>query len=89
MMTFKRNSLVGAALLLGATVTLSGCDPNQPPRVHANAYYDSMIWRDYYWPRPPVIIPPGPVHPIEPPIIAPPVVMPPIHIPDIPIPELF
>lgn len=71
-------------LLLGAlafsSLTLAGCDDvTTSGHVSYGVYYDSMMWNDYYRPRPPQSRPPRPVHPIAP---APPArPTPPIHRP--------
>ncbi|MCA0872385.1 hypothetical protein LCL97_16240 [Seohaeicola saemankumensis] len=76
-----------------SAVALSGCDPNAV-YTGGSVYYDSMLWNDYYYGRPPSRPPRPerpvkPVHPIAPvppprptpPIARPPVARPPIHRP--------
>ena len=69
--------LLGALALSG--LALAGCDTTTSGSVSYGVYYDSMMWNDYYRPRPPSSRPPRPVHPIAP---APPArPTPPIHRP--------
>lgn len=73
---------LGALALCG--LALAGCNTTTSGHVSYGVYYDSMMWNDYYRPRPPTNPPPGtrpprPVHPIAP---APPArPSPPIHRP--------
>lgn len=80
--------------MAGAALMLAACDPNAP-RTSSTAYYDSLLWHDYYRgcyrcgpPRP---TPPRPVHPIEPPFEPmPPMPMPPVSPPiAVPLPSAF
>ncbi len=64
-----KSVLVPVSLAVGV-LALSGCDYPSTGSSHAGVYYDSMMWNDYYRPRPPR--PPKPEHPIEPPQIKPP-----------------
>lgn len=81
-MTYHRKSGLVLALAGLAALTLSACDDTYVGgSVGVGVYYDSMMWHDYYNPRPPVRPQPPvrPVHPIAP---APPVrPTPPIHRP--------
>lgn len=67
-MKSKRYFLLRAmGLTLAGGLVLSACDdPYVSGGAHVGIYYDSMMWNDYYRPKPPR--PPGrPVHPIAPP----------------------
>ncbi len=72
--------------LAGAVLALSACDP-EAVSTGGSVYYDSMLWNDYYYGRPPGYRPPGgrpprPEHPIErPPRPTPLPARPPIHRP--------
>lgn len=86
-----------ALVLTGSVVGLSACDPattGVSGSVGVGVYYDSMLWNDYYYPRPvPPHHPPGtrPPPPNRPPasgpprpshpIARPPAARPPIHRP--------
>ncbi|MBB94553.1 MAG: hypothetical protein CML68_08125 [Rhodobacteraceae bacterium] len=71
-----------AALVAGATLVLSACEPVDGVHVSAGVYYDGLLWNDYYRPVPPVVHPrpPRPPRP-QPPIARPPRPKPPIHRP--------
>lgn len=86
-----KTSLVAVAAMVG----LSACE-GSGTSVPNSAYYDSMMWNDYYYgfperPNrpPPTPEPPKPVPPIarppvvRPPIARPPVARPPIHRPPV------
>ena len=74
--------------LAGAGLGLSACDPNATVTVGAGVYYDSVLWNDYYYgrPPPPASRPPRPPRP-TPPIARPPRPTPPIHRPPRPMPR--
>ncbi|WP_127111703.1 hypothetical protein [Shimia sediminis] len=79
------HKISGSKLFLGSLalsgLALAGCNTTTSGHVSYGVYYDSMMWNDYYRPRPPTTNPPPgrPVHPIAP---APPArPTPPIHRP--------
>lgn len=78
-----RKFLTSFGLVASLTV-LSACEPGTTS-ASASLYYDSVMWNDYYYGRPPVGVRPPrpPVHPVHPvpPIARPPHVRPPIHRP--------
>lgn len=75
--TLRRLSLIAGMGM--AVLGLGACDPSATGG--SSAYYDAVIWNDYYYghPRPPVQRPPRPEHPIA----RPPVARPPIHRPPV------
>ena len=73
--------LAFTVLLGGGSLILSACEPVSGVYVSGGVYYDSVLWNDYYRPRPPqppVVKPPRPPRP-TPPIARPPRPTPPIH----------
>ncbi|MEX0282325.1 MAG: hypothetical protein AB3N13_14170 [Arenibacterium sp.] len=84
MFNTKISKTVSVTVLLTASLGLAACTPTQGKAPRSN-YHHAVIWNDYYYPRPPSVLPPIP---IEPPIAPPPEIMPPIYIPE-PIPEPF
>jgi hypothetical protein len=89
MIITPRKILTSLGLVASLTV-LSACEPGTTS-ASASLYYDSVMWNDYYYGRPPTGArpprPPRPEHPIarpprpEHPIARPPQVRPPIHRP--------
>lgn len=80
MRSFAHPKLILGFLTLSA-LSLAGCDTTTSGHVSYGVYYDSMMWNDYYRPRPPAARPPRPVHPIAPtPPMRP---TPPIHRPSV------
>ena len=81
LMMTPRKLLTSLGLVVSLTA-LSACEPGTTS-VGGAAYYDSVMWNDYYYGRPPIgARPPRPEHPIErPPHARPPQVRPPIHRP--------
>lgn len=78
-----RRAIIGLGLGLAA-LTLAACDPDAPPP-SGSAYYDSMMWNDYYYGYRPGYRPPH--RPPRPPIgTVPPRPMPPIYNPPVPTP---
>ncbi len=66
--------------LVASLTVLSACEPGTTS-ANASLYYDSVMWNDYYYGRPPTgVRPPHPPRP-EHPIARPPHVRPPIHRP--------
>lgn len=79
-MTLTLRKILTTFGLLASLIALSAC---QPVTTSGSAYYDSVMWNDYYYGRPPTGVNPPhrpPVHPV-PPIARPPHVRPPIHRP--------
>lgn len=94
-MNFSKIKTVLLPVSLAAGVlALSGCDYPSTGSAHVGVYYDSMMWNDYYRPRPPqsgrppkpehpIVKPPKPVQPLptRPPVSRPPVSRPPVSRP--------
>ncbi|PSL21656.1 hypothetical protein CLV88_10180 [Shimia abyssi] len=60
-----KNLLRAVSLITVGGFVLAGCD-STGGSVYTGAYYDSMMWNDYYRPYPPPNNrPPRPEHPIE------------------------
>ncbi len=75
MKLFSKSALRLGGLLVAGGLTLSACESTGVTgTAQVGVYYDSMMWNDYYRPRPPRPVhpierpprPPRPVHPIAP-----------------------
>ena len=78
-MTLTLRKILTSFGLVASLTVLSACEP---VTTSGSAYYDSVMWNDYYYGRPPIETRPPhrPVRPV-PPIARPPHVRPPIHRP--------